>query len=179
MCLDLYSSREKAAILSVMIDSRLIWYKHYFPWCDEVIEKLDKPPCWIIDLAVEKYIPKAVSIIREYVYSEPFEAINNASLSDYYITCLLLKYLRKEISWATFLEDAGKCADGTQTTKEECEYFYLFLNDLEDNYFDSDVERKQYMEVEALYKFEIEEMNGYYIYFLDFMKKFNDQIFSS
>jgi len=177
MCLDLYTSKEKAAKLSVMIESRLIWYKYYFPWCDEIIEKLYKPPYWIIDLGVVKYIPQAVSIVNEYVCSEPFEVINKSKLSDYYITCILMRYLRKEISWVTFLDEAGKYSDGAQTTKKECEYYYMFLNILEDSYFDTEVERKQSTEVKDLYKLELEELERYYKCFLEYRKKYeNDDL---
>ncbi len=68
-------------------------------------------------------------------------------------------------------------SDGTQTTKKECEYFYMFLNTLEDSYFDTEVERKQFTEIKDLYKLEIEELERYYKCFIEYRKKYkNDNL---
>jgi Uma2 family endonuclease len=62
--------------LSVMVDSRLIWYKHYFEFCDEIIENMEDPPYWIIELATTKFIQDALIVINEYAFdTEPFEEI--------------------------------------------------------------------------------------------------------
>ncbi|MEI5906846.1 hypothetical protein WAK64_07210 [Bacillus spongiae] len=89
-------TKQFATKLGIMVDSRLIYYKHYYKhyykFCDEIIEKMDNPPYWIIELATIKYIPEATKVINEYVLSEPFEKMPD--FYDFYIACLYLKYKR-------------------------------------------------------------------------------------
>lgn len=57
-------NKQFARKIGIMLESRLIWYKHYFLFCDEIIEKMEKPPYWIIELATKKYIGDAVKIVN-------------------------------------------------------------------------------------------------------------------
>ena len=41
-------SKRLAALIAIMIDARLIWYKHYYGWADDLIMRLPEPPLWII-----------------------------------------------------------------------------------------------------------------------------------
>jgi hypothetical protein len=59
---------------------------------------------------------------------------------------LYLRFERRELSWATFLELAGRYADSAQGAWA-CEEFYGFLNDLEDADFAPEVERNQQIEI--------------------------------
>lgn len=53
----------------------------------------------------------------------------------------------------------------------------MFLNTLEDSYFDTEVERKQFTEIKDLYKLEIEELERYYKCFIEYRKKYkNDNL---
>jgi hypothetical protein len=165
-------NKEFAIKLSAMLEARLIWYKHYFIFCDEIIDKYDYPPYWIIELSITKYLPDAIRIVKEYAYSEPFEQ-SSTNLNDYYIGCIFVKYLRKEISWATFLEESGKRADSSGAVKEECEYFYYMLNDLEDSHFSAKLEEKQMKYVRSIFQDEIYDANRYNTFF---NKYFNEYI---
>ena len=99
-----------ACQIATMIEARLIWYQHYYPWADEIIVALDKPPYWILEIASVKYFPKAVEIINEFVNSDPIESFD----TEYefgYVACLFLRYERREISWTTFLTEVGRFTD--------------------------------------------------------------------
>lgn len=103
-------------------------------FCDDIIMEMDNPPYWILELSSVKYIPDAVTILNNYAFSEPFEELS-MDLDDFYIGSLYIRYERREISWATFLEKAGNYADNYQWCKKDCEYFYYMLNDYEDSCF--------------------------------------------
>ena len=119
--------KQTAKTLAIMIESRLIWYKHYYPWADNIILNESNVPSWILNLSSIKYIPDAVKSINEYVYSEPFEPFDEKKYSDQYVACLFLRFEIGAISWATFLLDAGQHADACYG-RHECEYFFIMLN---------------------------------------------------
>lgn len=80
-------NKQFARKIAIMLESNLIWYKHYFLFCDEVIEKNDKPPYWIIELAAIKYLKHAVNVVNSFAFSEPFEYFSD-SLYDFHVSCL-------------------------------------------------------------------------------------------
>jgi hypothetical protein len=160
--------------LGLMLESRLIWYKHYFLFCDEVIEQMDKPPYWIIDLADKKFLPDAIGIANRYAFSEPFEVSPYAG-GDFYIACLYLRYERRELSWASFLNGAGDYTDSTQAGKHDCEHFYYMLNDLEDSEFSIELERQQREQIQQEFKEDIQEARDFYTPFIDYFKRYVSQ----
>ncbi|QTB24457.1 hypothetical protein [Lysinibacillus sphaericus] len=108
-----------------MIESGLITYKHYVLFCDEIIEKYENPPYWIIELSLTKVQNDAVRIVREFAHSEPFE--NFPEVNDFYLACLFLQYKQRQISWVSFLFNAGWYCDGYHCSIH-CEFFYDLLN---------------------------------------------------
>ncbi|MRN53976.1 hypothetical protein [Paenibacillus monticola] len=164
-------NRQTARKIGIMLESNLIWYKHYFLFCDEVIEKMDKPPYWIIELATKKYIGDAVRIVNGYAFSEPFEAFPD-SLYDFHIGCLYVRYERKELSWASFLEESGDFADGYQAVKKDCQFFYYMFNDYHDSEYSLDLELKQAELVKKEFMNEIYEVQGIYTPFVDYFRKY-------
>ena len=157
-----------------MVDSRLIWYKHYFKFCDEIIENMENPPYWIIELATTKYIPEATKVINEYAYSEPFEEIPS-EICDFFIACLYLSYNRREISWATFLQKAGEYADGTQAVECDCEWFFELLNVYEDSQFSKGLEKNQTKKVREIFQVNITEAQELYRPFQHYFQEFVTQ----
>jgi len=164
-------NKQFARKLGIMIESGLIWYKHYFLFCDEVIEKLDKPPYWIIELATTTYTGDAIKIVNTYAFSEPFENFSN-SLYDLYVGCLYIRYERKQISWASFLNKSGDFADGSGyfALKQGCDFFYTMLNDYEDNECSSDLEDKQVVTVKEEFENEISEVRNLYKPFIEYFR---------
>ncbi|RXZ78860.1 hypothetical protein EBB07_25255 [Paenibacillaceae bacterium] len=144
-----------AGKMYIMLESQLIWYKHFHLFCDEIIANQEKPPLWIIDLSVTRFKESTVQIVNQYLYSEPFVELNREELCNQYIACLLLRYARREISWATFLFASGQYADGTQGVKEPCEYFFDLLNQYEDSDYDKALESSQQSVLQAAFKDEI------------------------
>ncbi|WFD08778.1 hypothetical protein [Tepidibacter hydrothermalis] len=164
-------SKDFARKLGIMLDTGLINYKHYYLWCDEIIEKLDNPPYWIIELATTKFLPSAVAIVNKYVFSEPFEEFNNSS--GLYIACLFIKYETRQISWASFLFSAGNYKDGAgYWGKLDCEYFYYRLNEYEDSNYSVDIEKKQQVDIKNEFRSEIDEIYSHYNLFMPYFKKY-------
>lgn len=164
-------NKQFAQKIGSMIESRLIWYKHYFLFCDEVIDKMDKPPYWIIELATTKFIGDAVRIVNRYAYSPPFEMFPD-SVYDFYLGCLFLRYERRELSWASFLNDSGNYADAYQAVKHDCEFFYYMLNDYEDSEYSFELEKKQAGMIKEEFKNEIHEARDLYVPFLDYFRRY-------
>jgi hypothetical protein len=135
--------KETARKIYVMIDSGLIWYKHYFLWCQSLIKKGNTPP-WIEELSKVEYIGDAKRIVNDYAFS--FEDMVNGHnverYNKYFLSCLYLRYKRNEISWATFLNEAGKYSD-INACDIDCEYFFDKLTKFEDSLFSSNLEKTQ------------------------------------
>lgn len=165
-------NKELAGKLSIMLDSKLIWYKHFQLFCDEIIDEYQKPPYWIIELAMVRFQGSAIEIVNKYLNSEPFFDFYKSDLSDQYIACLYLKYDRRELSWASFLMSSGEYADSNQAVKEPCEYFFDLLNEYEDSEFHMDLEYKQKEEIQNKFLQEIKEIQSVYDVFKGYYRQF-------
>jgi hypothetical protein len=171
--MNLELNKQFARKLGIMIDSGLIWHQHYFLFCDELIEKLDKPPYWIIELALATYIGDAIEVVNTYAFSEPFENFSN-SLYDLYIGCLYIRYERRQLSWASFLTESGDFADGSGNfaLKKDYDYFYSMLDDYVDNEYSIDLESTQAETVKQEFQNEISEVRNLYIPFVGYFREF-------
>ena len=116
-----------------MLESGLIDFSYTHRWADKIITKLDMVPAWLFDLATKKYRGDQCKAIREYVFSEPFEASPD-EMEKFHIACLWLRYERRELSWATFLRFTGEHLDAV-CGDWDCETPYHYLNVYEDAYF--------------------------------------------
>jgi len=172
-------NKKFACQLTLMLESRLIWYKHFQLFCDEIIEEYAQPPYWIIELAAVRYQGSAIEIVNTYIQSDPFFDRNESEFFDQYIACLYLKYDRREKSWASFLWSAGEYADSCEAVKEPCEYFYHLLNEYERSEFDPELEDKQNKEIQSKFRKEIKEMQALYEmfkrYFRQYVRKENNE----
>ncbi len=163
--------KQAANRLATMVESELICYKHYFPWIDEIIAQNPKPPRWILKLSTIKYIPKAVKTIYEFVYSEPFEQFDDVRDCDNYVACLYLRYERKELSWATFLDEAGKYTDECEG---RCDYDYFFakLNEYQDSEYSDELKSQQVQELQQTFSDVTEEIRQCYLPFVDYFREY-------
>lgn len=129
-----YVDKAFLAKLQLMIEAGFIDYKTYIPWCDYMILHTPSPPFWLTELCLAKNPEKAIAILRQYIYSEPFEA-EKETTEDFYIACLFLRYRREqEFSWKKFLLEAGQYSDGNEwVNSKDCEYYYGLLNKAERN----------------------------------------------
>lgn len=164
-------SKRFALRMATMIDSRLIWYKHYFDWADEAIASLPAPLRWVLEIATTKYYPRAVAAIGEFLSSEPLEPIDATTADDEYIACLFLRYRRRELSWATFLDLAGSRVDSSGASVE-CEYFYERLTQLEDAEFSPTLENRQAAEVAEQFQMHIAIIEPIYTEFLRYFRRY-------
>lgn len=152
-----------ARTLMLAIDADCITYRHYIPWADRMIQRLAQPPLWICDLSVKKYKPDALDTVGEYVWSEPFEQFTDEDSE--YIGFLFIRYQRHELSWATFLNEAGRRTDALNGNID-CEYFYLMLNELEEKEFGPEIEQRQVSAVKIRLGSSIENTKRFYDDFL-------------
>ena len=163
--------RKFALRLVAMIESRLIWYKHYYGWADEIIMAMEKPPYWVLEIATVKYFPKAATIVREFVYSEPFETFYDEQHADEYVACLFLRYKHGAISWATFLDEAGTFTD-SHNGRLFCEDFYGRLNILEDSEYSEQIEQSQCKEIETEFAQASATVSALYDGFLEYFRQY-------
>lgn len=154
-----------------MVESRLIWYEHFGPWADELIMKLDVPPHWLLELSTTQYQPDAARILYSYASSPPFESDDADARIDEYVACLFLRYRRGEISWATFLHEAGQKLDAANS-RRPCEDFYTLLSDLEHHEYSKELERTQSAAIECEFHGAIERVDSVYRVFVEFFRRF-------
>ncbi len=121
-----------------MLESKLIDFSYTEAWADKLILELEVAPSWLCDIAIKKYQGAQIKSIREYIFGEPFEA-EPTDMEKFYVACLWLRYERREISWATFLDEAGSYLDAA-SGDWDCETPYHYLNMYEDAYFTNESE---------------------------------------
>lgn len=127
-----------------MVETKLLTNKHTQPWSDSIINETTAPPPWILDLSLASSKSNVESVVGDFAYSPPFEPL---TLDDnFHIACLFLRYKRRELSWATFLYEAGQFADAADATPE-CEFWYSLLNQTEASNFNLSLETRQVSEV--------------------------------
>lgn len=139
-------SKKFAFRLMLGIEADCITYRHYIPWADKMIERLERPPAWVCDLATTQYKPDALTAVAAYVRSFPPDDVSDDG--DEFVGYLWIRYERRELSWATFLNESGRYADARNGARP-CEYFYSMLNELEEQDFSPAVEGRQRNAVSA------------------------------
>ena len=157
--------KRTALRIKTMVDSGLIWYRHVHPWADQIIEREEHPPAWLLDVTVQRYTPKMSECIGAYVYSEPFQAFPPGEVDAEHLACLFIRHERGEISWATFLRAAGEFADGA-SGEWPCEDFYEMLTSLEDAEYSTDIAADQASGVGDRLAIALETMKPLYREFL-------------
>lgn len=165
------NSKRFALRIETMIDSRLIWYKHYYRWADQLVATLDSPPQWILEIGTIKYYPDAVAAVNRFVYAEPFETFDGQQCSDEYIACLYLRNESGATSWATFLDDAGAHTDAYDG-HHCCEYFYEMLNTLEDSEYALSVQGIQRADVASEFSSAISMIRPLHQMFMDHFREY-------
>ena len=139
--------------LSAMVESGLLTWREYIPWADSIITEHSEPPIWIIDLSTQKHRDTAAATLRRHALFEPLGSLHTPAWVDEYVAGLFLRHERGEISWATFLQEAGRMADNTQSGREpECEYFFLMLNALGEADYAKPLEATQVADVSTIYR---------------------------
>jgi hypothetical protein len=141
-------NRSTVRRLQTMADADLITYKELQPWAESVLRSLEKPPNWLCNIATQTYGPDVLKSLGEYVWSEPFEAGDRAEVDDEYLGSLYLRFERHELSWASFLDLAGKYADRVDGAWI-CEEFFHMLNELEEADFSATIAREQQVSIES------------------------------
>lgn len=116
---------------SEMIDSHLINYSHLQPWADGIIAQEKIAPAWVCDLSIKSYQPDVLAAIRLAIHENNDIPTPPAGLDRFHLACLYLRYERREISFATLLNECGRYLDGVNG-ELFCEHPYAMLNEYED-----------------------------------------------
>lgn len=172
--LEMSPSKRDAVTISTMLESKLICYEHYIAWADERIMLEDDPELWLLELAVTRDLETAIRLINTYAYSEPFEAFDYESCNDEYVASLWLRYKINDISWAKFLLECGDYTDGSYA-REDCEFFYCMLNDLEASNYSLSLEKLQRDKVNKCFKDIIDKISNIYSEFSLYQSKYRDR----
>ncbi len=125
---------------SEMIDSRLINYSHLQPWADGIIAHVDIPPAWVCDLSIKAYQPDVLAAVRLAIHEHNDIPTPPVGLGRFHLACLYLRYERREISFATLLDECGKYLD-MANGELFCEHPYAMLNEYEDADYSESKER--------------------------------------
>jgi len=131
-------SKYDCIYILAMVETRLINYSYTQPWADKIIEEIDSIPGWLFSVSTKSSFHEQSKALRNYVYSEPFEQAPS-DIEKFYVGCYWLRYERKELSWATYLNTIGSYLD-TAGVDWACETPYYFLNVVEDAYFSDNAE---------------------------------------
>lgn len=123
-----------------MLESSLIDFSYTHPWADRIIGLIDIPPSWLCDVSTKKYTGDQKKAFREYVFSEPFEE-TPVDIDKFHVGCLWIRYERRELSWASFLQLSGEYLDAAGGDWD-CETPYHYLNTIEDAYFSYESEER-------------------------------------
>ncbi len=157
--------KQFARLFAVAVETELLTHQQYYPWADALILALDEPPCWILQLAVTRESERAASIIREFAWSSPYEEFTLTEPvwdTDLYVASWFLRYENNRMTWPQFLWKAGDLVDASGGF---CEYFFDFLNQLEECHSGL-IEQEQRIEVEQKFQQPIERMEQFYLSFL-------------
>lgn len=144
-------SKQECFFIIEMIKSRLLDYTYTQAWADKLLLRCDVPPSWLCDISMKQYQGDILTAIREFVFSEPFEQ-EPPGIEKFHVACLFLRYERRELSWATFLEKTGEILD-SYNGDLDCETPYYYLNLYEDAYFSLESEdetKKKYLSEHSL-----------------------------
>ncbi|MEM7583758.1 MAG: hypothetical protein AAF560_10295 [Acidobacteriota bacterium] len=143
------------------VDAGLVTHRHYMPWCDAIIEVEDDPPYWMLELTVTENPSQAVTILTQAAHGNFQEVWRPGDYGDFWIGCLFLRYQCREISWATFLRQAGEYADASGAGWE-CEEFYELLNHYELAEFSRSLEETQAAYFQEKFVEDVEEAASFY-----------------
>lgn len=158
------------ARLSTMVESHLLTWEFWEPWADDLIARLAAPPTWVLDLSTTQYQPDAVQLLRTEANSPPFEEFDVDEQVDEYLACLLLRYRRREISWASVLRDGGLHLDNT-SGRRNCEWLYQMLTDLEHEEFAEHLEKSQCASLTAELNDALGRVEPLYLDFLECFRR--------
>jgi hypothetical protein len=156
--------------LATMVESGLLRWEFRAAWADDLIARLDSPPAWLLDLSTTKYRPDAVRALRTEAYSPPFQEFDSEEQSDEFLACLLLRYRRGEISWATFLDEGGLHLDN-EDGRRHCEWLYQMLTELEHLEYSRDVENTQSASVSSELNEALGRVEPLYLTFLECFRR--------
>lgn len=114
--------------LTAMIQSELLSWHEFRAWAMVILELRGEPE-WLADLADLKDSQRAVELLRIQIHSLD-RRIRDAVWVDEYVASLFVRHENGRITWWDFLSCAGDLSDPTRG-REECEYFFQMLNELE------------------------------------------------
>ena len=143
-------TKQQVHRLLQMREAGLVSWKHLQPWAAKQIAALETPPAWLCELLSLTFAGDIDRCLREVLIAPPFEPFDQAMLSDYSVSCLMVRYERRELAWRTVLQQSGELVDNMNCGAESCEFYFELLNELEDSECDPAVEERQVRAVRQL-----------------------------
>jgi hypothetical protein len=164
-------SKAELVVIKVLLKTAKIGRDHYLPWCYQLIEQIDEPPQWLLDMSYARNMSEAQTILHFHIYREgtvgeiPHEA-------DLEIAVLYLEYQAGKISWADFLLTIGQLSDRFEG-RIECSWFFALLNEFEavSGSRQTRIGHRQEQSIEKLYQNEIKQAKECRAYFEQFYDK--------
>lgn len=164
-------SKAELVVIRVLLKTEKISKEHYLPWCYQLIEQLEEPPQWLLDISYAQDGRAVEAILHSYIYREgpvgevPYE-------TDLEIAVLYLDYQAGEINWEDFLLKAGQLSDCCEG-RIECSWFFGLLNAYEAVSGMAQNLRKdgQEQEIKKTYQSEIRQVWGCRMYFENFYNR--------
>lgn len=122
-------SKVELVVIRVLLKRERINRCHYLPWCYQMIERLDNPPQWVLDMGYASTAEEAQGILHRFIYREgPIGRI--PCETDLEIAVLYLEQKAGKISWSDFLLEIGQLSDRSEG-RTECSWFFGLLNEFE------------------------------------------------
>ncbi|MDM8556619.1 hypothetical protein QUF75_17980 [Desulfococcaceae bacterium HSG7] len=114
--------------LLAAIEAEYIKSTQWIPWADFIIQTMDEPPMWVIDLSLSSDYEKAYAAIAPDTKSD--HDFKSNDLPELALGFIYLRFLEGDVSLKKFLFLAGDYTDPSDCSID-CEYFYDHLNNLE------------------------------------------------
>ena len=133
-------SRTDCHYIIEMLEAKLIDSRHTMPWAKRLLENSDVGPSWLIAVSHKRYTGDQIAAFREYVSSD-CSGERPRDLEKFHVGCLWLRYERRELSWASFLNETGLHLDNS-SCEWQCEVPFSYLTMYEDARFTIEAEER-------------------------------------
>jgi hypothetical protein len=112
------------------IESEYATPQEWIAWADNCIERLDEPPLWVLDLAMQKTHQAAFAVLQPARWRLDKRVWEKVDSTGMIIGFLFLRFERGDVSMLDLLLKAGEISD-CANYEVGCETFYLLANEID------------------------------------------------
>lgn len=120
---------EALIVWTAAIESGFCRPAEWVKWADEQIGQMERPPQWILELAVACSVPEALTIVWPAWVNIPSEIRTSLDYYDLYLGFLYLRFERGNMEMLDLLLEAGQKAD-CWSWRIPCEEFFWLANEI-------------------------------------------------